>query len=166
MRTGMKSCVFPGSFDPVTVGHHDLIRRAASVFDRVTVTVMENISKKCAVPVEERVRLLKECCGGMSNVYVDSWQGLLVDYMAARGETVVLRGVRSVKDFIAEQEGYEANRLLMPGLETLLMISRPEMAAVSSSVVREAAHFGADLSALVPAEILRDVSRLLSGTQA
>ena len=157
----MKSCVYPGSFDPVTSGHLDIIRRAAAVFDRVTVTVMINISKKCAIPAEERVRLLEKCCAGLPDVRVDSWNGLLVDYMKSRGETVVIRGARSASDFAAERQSHEVNRLLMPGMETVQLFSRPELSMVSSSAVREAAHFGADLSALVPGEILRDVTRLL-----
>lgn len=161
----VKSCVFPGSFDPVTNGHLDLIRRAAMIFDRVTVTVMENVAKRCAFTVEERKAFLRKCCADMPNVKVDSWQGLLADYMAANGETLILRGVRSVSDYISEQESHEANRLLQPCLETVLLLSKPELAVISSSLVREAAHFGADLTALVPAEILNDVSgRLCRGS--
>ena len=131
----MVSCVFPGSFDPVTRGHMDLIRRAAGLFDHVTVTVMVNISKKNAIPLKERIRLLKKACNDLSNVDVDSWDGLL----AAR-----------------------ANKMLNGSAETIMIPTDPALAGVSSSAVREIASFGGDISAFVPDSLIKDIEALLS----
>lgn len=157
----MKSCVFPGSFDPITCGHLNLIRRAAGVFDWVTVTVMVNRAKTGTIPAEERLRLIRKACAEIPNVEADLWNGLLADYMAGRPGSVVVRGIRNTQD--AEQEITAAgiNRQLNPGMETLLIPAEPGWQDVSSSAVREIASFGGDYGRFIPECIRGDVQRWL-----
>ena len=154
--------VFPGSFDPPTRGHLDLIRRAASVMDHVTVCVMVNISKAGSIPFEERKRMLEKACRGIPNVTVDKWEGLLADYMRTQEPgTAVIRGVRSTGEFEQERTAAAVNRALYPGLETILLFAGDGMDSVSSSTVREIAAFGGDYSFLVPPKIMKDIDRYL-----
>ncbi|MGN0970319.1 MAG: pantetheine-phosphate adenylyltransferase [Aristaeellaceae bacterium] len=147
-------CVYPGSFDPVTVGHMDVIRRACALFDRVIVAVLHNPAKQGCFPVEERMALLRTACADMPQVTVDSFDGLLANYMRRTGALCVVRGLRAVSDFETEQTMAQLNAQLLPGLETVFLMTRPEHGCISSSAVREIAAFGGDVSALVPAEIL------------
>ena len=158
----MNSCVFPGSFDPPTVGHMDLIRRAASLFDQVTVTIMVNVRKKNAIPAETRVRILRKACAEYSNVRVERWDGLLADYMREKGERIVLRGVRSVSEFVQEYDQAQINRRLFDGMETMLIPSDPVLSSVSSSAVRELAAFGGDISPYIPEAAREEISDALS----
>lgn len=150
-------CVYPGSFDPVTVGHLDVIRRAAALFDEVIVTVMHNISKRGCFPVEQRMALIVRAVREIPNVRVDKWDGLLVDYVRMNGACAVVRGLRAVSDFDTEMTMAQVNSQLLPGMETLFLMARPEHACISSSVVREAAAFGADISAFVPAQVAEEI---------
>ena len=158
----MSGCVFPGSFDPVTRGHMDLIRRAAGLFDRVTVTVMVNVRKSGCIPAEKREALLRKACAGIPNVRVDRWDGLLADYLRKTGERCVLRGVRSVGEFDAEITAAEANRALYPDMETLLLPATPETSWISSSAVREIAAFSGDVRPFLPEETAEEIAALLS----
>lgn len=146
----MSSCVIPGSFDPVTKGHLDLICRAAKIFDRVTAVVMINVHKQSSFPPEERVRLLEKACAGENNVRVDRWDGLLCDYMKEKGERTVIRGVRAAGEFDTENTAAHANRLMNPEMETLLMPAGDGMQWISSSAVREIAAFGGDPRDFLP----------------
>ena len=150
-------CVYAGSFDPVTVGHEDVIRRAAALCDELHVVVMFNVNKKGCFSVEERLALLQRVTAEIPNVVVDSWQGLMVDYVRQAGAQYVVRGLRGMADFESEQHLAQINARLLPGLETVFLMTKPEHACVSSSAVREAAHFGADYSSFVPACILEEV---------
>lgn len=150
-------CVYPGSFDPVTVGHLDVIERAARLFDRVIVAVMHNPAKRGCFTVEERTALIRRSAAGMDNVTVDAWDGLLVDYVRKTGACAVVRGLRAVSDFENEMVMAQVNAQLLPGMETVFLMTKPEHGCVSSSVVREAASFGADISAFVPEPIVQDV---------
>ena len=158
----MVSCVFPGSFDPVTKGHLDLIARAASVFDRVTVTVMVNIHKSGAVPAEKRLELLRKACSRFDNVYVDSWNGLLADYMQEKKEKIVIRGIRVGSELDQELQSAAASRLLNDRYEVFFLPSDPRSTGISSSAVREISAFGGDISAFVPEELTEEISALLS----
>lgn len=149
--------VFAGSFDPVTVGHEDIIRRAAKLCDRLLVTVMYNPAKSGCFSVEERLELLRKVTADIPNVETDAWNGLLVDYVRKTGADFVVRGVRGNADLENESNLAEVNRRLLPGLETVLLMTKPELACVSSTVVREAALFDADFSSFVPACILDDL---------
>ena len=158
----MKTCVFPGSFDPVTLGHLDLISRAAKCFDRVTVTLMVNISKQGRLDPETRIRLLEDACAGMENVAVDRWNGLLADYMARNGETTVIRGVRSVAEFEAEITAAEINRKLNPAVETMLLPASAGYAGLSSTTVWEIASFGGEISSFVTEKTAEEIRRRMS----
>lgn len=157
----MAICVYPGSFDPVTAGHLDLIERASSLFDQVVVAVLHNPAKNGCFTVEERISLLCKACGHLPNVSFDHFDGLLVDYMHARGARVVLRGVRGSKDFDSEMVMAQLNYQLAPDVETLFMAAQPAHAHISSSAVREIAMFGGDFSPFVPQTIVEDVSRIM-----
>ena len=155
MNNGL--CVYPGSFDPVTSGHVDLIERAAALFPKVTVAVLRNPDKRGCFPVEERIRMLRLVCAHLPTVQIDSFDGLLVDYLCAVDAMVVLRGLRAVTDFEKEFQMAQINRQIYPKAETLFLMASPDYAYVSSSVVRELGSFGGDVSAFVPASILTEV---------
>ena len=150
-------CVYAGSFDPVTVGHEDIIRRAARLCDKLYVTVMYNPDKTGCFQVADRISMLERVTADLPNVAVDAWDGLMVDYVRKMGAGFVVRGVRGVKDLESETNLAQINARLYPGLETVFLPSKPELACVSSSAVREAALFGADYSSFVPGCILADV---------
>lgn len=150
-------CIYPGSFDPITVGHMDIIRRAGSIFDRVIVAVLHNPAKRGCFPLEDRLALIRTACAGLANVTVDAFDGLLVDYVRKTGAQVVVRGLRAVSDFESEFQMAQVNHQVLPGMETLFMMTLPEHAYISSSIVRELAAFGGDIGPFVPAEILPQV---------
>lgn len=151
-------CVYPGSFDPVTTGHLDVIRRAASLFDEVIVAVMHNVNKRGCFPVEERMALIEKAAAEIPNVRVDKWDGLLVDYVRMSGASCVVRGLRAVSDFESEMTMAQVNAQLLEGMETVFLMTKPEHGCISSSVVREAASFGADISAFVPECISEEIA--------
>ena len=151
--------VYAGSFDPVTVGHEDIIRRAAALCDTLHVVVMYNPNKTGCFPVEARLKLLRKVTADIPNVIVDSWDGLMVDYVRKVSAAAAVRGLRGMMDFVSEANLAQINARLLPGLETIFLMTKPEHACVSSSAVREAALFGADYSSFVPAEILADVKQ-------
>ena len=157
-------CVFPGSFDPPTVGHLDLIRRAAALYDRVIVGVARNPDKRGCLPVTVREALLRQCTADLPGVTVDRYDGLTVQWAAERGACAILRGLRSAADFDAEWTLAQINRSIDPGIETVLLMGDPAHAHVSSSAVRQMAMFGADWSAYVPAQIVDQVSEHLNHT--
>lgn len=154
----MRTCVFPGSFDPVTKGHMDLIERASALFDRVTVTVMINRNKQGCFPVTKRKELLEKACADLDHVQVDIWDGLLVDYLRARGENTVIRGVRNGADFEAENISAQANRMLYPETETVLLFAGEGKNAISSSAVREIASFGGSVAEFVPEKVVDEIN--------
>lgn len=158
----MSSCVFPGSFDPVTAGHLDIIRRSAELFDTVHVTVMINVNKQGVIPVKDRIRLLEKVCLSFENVIVDQWEGLLADYMQEHHERILIRGVRGCSEFEHEYNAALLNKKLNDQVETLLMPAEPGLSVVSSSAVREIAAFDGDISGLVPEVCLKDIRKLLS----
>ena len=153
----MNIAVYPGSFDPVTLGHLNVIRRSASVFDTLIVCVMVNSEKNPLFTAEERVELIGRTVGKYKNVTVEKSDALLVDFMKDRGAKVIIKGMRAVSDYEREFQIALVNRKLDPTIETLLMPSSEKYTYLSSSVVREMARYGADLKAFVPAEIMDDV---------
>ncbi len=140
----------------------DLIRRASALFDRVTVTVMVNIRKQGTLTPDQRTELLRKACGRLPNVRVDRWDGLLADYMREKSETCLIRGIRNGSELDVEMDAARINRLLNSELETLFLPASDGLAMVSSSMVRELASFGADISPYVPAETEQEITRLLS----
>ena len=147
-------CIFPGSFDPVTLGHLDLIRRALGQYDLVVAAVGVNPQKTGAFPVEERLVLLREALAGMERVEVAAYEGLTVDFARSRGACAMVRGVRTSADLEAELTLAALNRHLAPDLETVLLPARPEYLCVSSSAVRELAAHGASLAGFVPESLI------------
>ena len=152
--------IYPGSFDPATAGHEDMIRRAALLFDRLIVAVLHNPAKRGAFPVEKRLEMLRKIAAPIPNVTVASWDGLLVDFVRREGACAVVRGLRQVSDFETEMTMAQANSRLLPGMETVFLMTRPEQGCISSSVVREIASFGGDVRPFVPACIAEDVAAL------
>lgn len=151
----MRTAIYPGSFDPVTLGHWDLIQRAAKLVDRLVVAVLHNPSKSPAFSVEERVAMLGELTTTLPRVEVTSFHGLLVDYAKAQNAQVIVRGVRAFSDFEYEFQMALMNRKLAPELETVFLMPKEKYSAVSSRLVREIGGMGGNLSELVP-EVLRE----------
>ncbi|WCK53023.1 pantetheine-phosphate adenylyltransferase [Aneurinibacillus sp. Ricciae_BoGa-3] len=146
----MSIAVIPGSFDPVTYGHLDIIKRGAKVFDKVIVSVLINRNKSPIFTVEERMELLREVTQKMPNVEVDSFHGLLVDYMHTKGARAIIKGLRAVSDFEYEMQMASINRLLDQKIETFFMMTNNQFSFLSSSIVKEVAKYNADVSSLVP----------------
>ncbi|RKP55407.1 pantetheine-phosphate adenylyltransferase [Cohnella endophytica] len=142
--------VYPGSFDPVTFGHLDIIRRAAKQFDRVIVAVLNNTVKSPLFSVQERKELLAEVTRDLPNVEIDSFRDLLVRYMRSRQAQVIVRGIRSVTDFEYELQMASTNRQLDEGIETVFMMTNPKYSYLSSSIVKEIAKFNGPVHDLVP----------------
>lgn len=153
--------ICPGSFDPVTVGHIDIITRAASIFDKVFVAVLHNPKKHPAFTEEERVSMLKTATASMTNVEVECWGGLLTDYAAKKGAGVIVKGLRAVSDYEYEFQMALANRSLRPEIETVFLTTSSENMFLSSSVVKQIASFGGDISGFVPAELREVISERL-----
>lgn len=153
----MKEAIFPGSFDPPTLGHVDLIRRAASMTDHLVVAVLNNCAKIPLFSVKERVTMLSDIVSEFPNVEVCSFEGLLVDFARERSVSCVIRGLRGVTDFLYEQQMADVNRLLQEGLETVFLMTDSRYAAISSSAVREVAMYGGDVSRMVPSQVLYSI---------
>jgi pantetheine-phosphate adenylyltransferase len=150
MDNTMKKAIYPGTFDPVTNGHFDLIRRAADIFDEVVVGVASSPSKKTLFSLEERVELLNKTCKSLDNVKIAGFTGLLVDFAAEQSATVLVRGLRTTMDFEYEFGLTTMYRRLNPNLESLFLTPSEEFAFLSSTLVREVAIHGGDVSTFVP----------------
>ncbi len=153
----MSNALYPGSFDPVTYGHLDIIRRAARIFDTLTVGVLNNNVKSPLFSVEERVKMLQKACAGIPNVSISSWQGLLAEYARQAKVDVIIRGLRAVTDFEYELQMSQTNNKLNPQVETVFLTTSLEYAYLSSSVVREVASFGGDIGNFVPDFVAREI---------
>lgn len=152
----------PGTFDPVTNGHLDIIERAARRFDALVVGVLDNPAKRPLFGAEERVSLLKEATHHLPNVEVDAFTGLLVEFVARRGADVVVKGLRALTDFDSEMQMAQMNHSLA-GVETLFITTAPQWSFLSSSLVKEVAGFGGDVSALVPPVVAERLRERLGG---
>ncbi|MBQ9865972.1 MAG: pantetheine-phosphate adenylyltransferase [Lachnospiraceae bacterium] len=147
----MKHAIYPGSFDPMTLGHLDVIERAAEMFDTLTVSVLNNKAKSPLFSTEERVKILWEATSHLDNVQVDSFSGLVIDYCHEKGVHVVIRGLRAITDFEYELQMAQTNRKLSHGeVDTVFLTTSLEYAYLSSSSVKEIASFGGDISQCVP----------------
>ena len=142
--------IYPGSFDPVTNGHLDIISRCSAKFDEVIISVLNNNSKNSIFTVEERMQLLRASTEGLINVEVDSFSGLLTDYAREKGCSIIVRGLRAVSDFEYEMQMALVNRKLCHELETVFMGSSSKVSFLSSSIVKEIASFGGEISCFVP----------------
>ncbi|MEB3300048.1 MAG: pantetheine-phosphate adenylyltransferase [Candidatus Sericytochromatia bacterium] len=161
-----RTAIYPGSFDPVTVGHLDIIDRAIELFDHVVVAVLNNTTKKGLLDIEERVALLREVCKERPKVEVCSFQGLTADFAAARGARTLIRGLRAVSDFDAELRIALMNRKLNPDLDTVFLMTRAENLFLASSTVKEVASLGGDISAFVPPAVARHLAHRFSPPSA
>ena len=149
-KRNMRIAIYPGSFDPVTLGHLDIIRRASGLFDRLIVAVMHNQNKKPMFSVEERMEMLRRTTAGLPNVEIESFGGLLADYARRKNACVLVKGLRAVSDFEYEFQMTAINYQLDRNLETLFIMSTPQHMYLSSSVVREIASMGGDIKEFVP----------------
>jgi pantetheine-phosphate adenylyltransferase len=156
----------PGTFDPVTNGHLDIVERASQTFDRVVVAVLENPAKRPMFSLDERVAMLEKACAGLSGVEVAAFHGLLVDFAREQGDAVIVKGLRAVSDYEFEIQMAQMNHRLA-GIETLLMPTNPSWSFLSSSLVKEVARYGGDVEGLVPDEVrARLAERLLDDPAA
>lgn len=159
MRVG----VYPGSFDPITKGHLDLIERVASKFDKVIVAVLININKKGMFSIEERVNLIEKCVAKYNNVEVKSFNGLLIDFVRKEKADVIIKGLRSVTDFEYEFQMALMNRELANEVETVFMVTSPNYSYISSSAIKQVASFNGEIKNFVPKEIVEDLEeRIIS----
>lgn len=160
----MRMCVaiYPGSFDPITNGHLDIIRRATRLFDRVYVAVLINTGKRALFSVEERLEMLKESTAGMPGVVCETFEGLAVAYARSRGAIAMVRGLRAVSDFEAEFKMATANNQLDPSIEMVYLMTAKEYAFLSSSIVREVASMGGPVDAWVPPCVARRLKERFS----
>jgi pantetheine-phosphate adenylyltransferase len=153
----MRKAVCPGSFDPITNGHLDVIERASGLFDEVTIAVLVNSAKSGLFTIDERISMVKESVSHIPNAKVDTWSGLLVDYCKANGISAIVKGLRAVSDFDYELQMAQMN-LQLKGVDTLLMATKPAYSFLSSSLVREIAKYGGDVSTLVPGRVLGELA--------
>lgn len=155
-----KIAVYSGSFDPVTLGHLDLIERASKIFDHLIVSVFINKSKHYLFPVEKRVEMIKTALKNKPNVTVDWFEGLLVDYMKKKKINVVIRGLRAISDLDYEFQIAATNRTLYPEIETVFLMPRQRYTYLSSSVVRDVASFRGDVSKLVTPNVAKELKKI------
>ncbi len=153
----MRIAVYPGSFDPITNGHLDIIERASRVYDKVVVGVLSNMSKRPLFTAEERVGMISRVTERLENVEVDSFTGLLVDFAKSKNATVIVKGLRTVADFEYEFQMALLNKALNPEYETMFMMTDSKYSYISSSMVKELAGFHGDLTGLVPCEIIEAI---------
>lgn len=153
----MKIGIYPGSFDPITLGHLDIIRRASDLVDQLIIGVLNNNSKKPAFSVEERVAMIQKVTKDIPNVTVESFTGLTVDFAKQKDARILVRGLRAVTDFEYELQIAQLNHKLHPGLDTIFLTTSVEYSYLSSSAVREIGSYGGDISGFVPKEVLKDI---------
>jgi pantetheine-phosphate adenylyltransferase len=156
----MKSAVYPGTFDPITNGHIDIIRRTLRVFDRVVIAVAPNPKKTPLFDLKERIFMIEEATRGMKNIEIEPFEGLLVDYVKERGADAIIRGLRAVSDFEYELQMALMNRKLSDTIETVFLMPSEEYSYLTSSIVKEVASYGGNVKDLVPSIVARRLSEL------
>lgn len=149
----MNLAIYPGSFDPITKGHLHILKTGSEIFDKVIVAVLHNPKKQGFLPVDERVKLIKEVTKQFKNVEVDSFEGLTVEYAKQKGANILIRGLRAVSDFEYEMQLSQANSALSKKIKTVFLTTKPKYNFISSGTVKEIFGFGGDISAFVPTEV-------------
>jgi pantetheine-phosphate adenylyltransferase len=158
---GKRIAVYPGSFDPMTFGHMDIIQRAAEMVDTLVVGVLVNQAKTPLFSVDERVKMIQLVTDGISNVEVDSFSGLAVDFAKEKGAEFIVRGLRAITDFEFELQLAQTNRIMNPGIDTIFLTTSLQYAYLSSTTVKEVASYGGDISHFVPPVIIEEIARKL-----
>lgn len=146
----MRIAIYPGSFDPVTLGHFDIIKRSAAMFDQVIIGVLNNTAKTPLFSLDERVNMLKDTVSGLDNVSVESFQGLLVDFARLKNSNTIIRGLRALTDFDFEMQMAQSNRTVAPDVDTVFLSTSVQYSYLSSSIVKEYARYHVDLKDFVP----------------
>ena len=159
MVSTIKTGLYPGTFDPVTRGHLDIIMRSSKLVDRLVIGVLPNQAKRPWFTVEERMELIRKCTGNVSNVEVMSFDGLTVDFGRSLGASMIVRGLRAITDFEYELQIAQINHKLNPDIDTVFFTTNVEYSYVSSSIVKEIASYGGDISGFVSQEIIEDIFR-------
>lgn len=154
----MKIAVFPGSFDPITIGHVDIVKRSIPLFDKIIIAIGVNTQKKYLFPLEQRTAWIEKVFSDYKNVEVANYQGLTINYCKERGADYILRGIRSAADFEYEKTIAHLNHSMNTNLETILMLSPPEYSSISSTIVREIILGKGDVSMFVPSEIAEEMT--------
>lgn len=160
----MKLAIYPGTFDPVTNGHLDIVERAAMLFDQVVVAVTTNSAKNPMFSVAERLEMFREVTQHFSNVRVESFSGLLVEYAAGRGASVLIRGLRAISDFEYESQMALINRKISHGMDTVFLTASEKYTYLNSTIVKEVARFGGDVTCFVPAAVNERIRQKLAQT--
>ncbi len=160
-----KIAVYPGSFDPITKGHLDIITRGSKLFDKLIVAVLNNSQKKCMFTFEERVDMLREITSGMENVEIDAFSGLLIDYCKKKRVNAIVRGLRAISDFEYELQMAQMNRQLNSETETIFLTTSTKYSFLSSTLVKEVAGLNGDISEFVPSIVLRELNKKLKGDE-
>ncbi len=155
--TPLKIAVYPGSFDPITCGHLDIIRRSCKIFDKVIVALLNNGTKKPMFSVEERIDMIARCTKDLPNCQIESFDGLLADFARQQNADTIIRGLRAISDFEYEFQMALLNKKLNPDVETLFMVTSLNCLYISSSVVKEICAYGGNTQGLIPDEIINDV---------
>jgi len=153
----MNTCVYPGTFDPITNGHIDLVERGARLFDHIVVAIAASPKKNPLLPLEERVRLAADALGHLHNVEVVGFSNLLADFVREQGANVILRGLRAVSDFEYEFQLADMNRQLVPKVESVFLTPANHLSYISSSLIREIASLGGDITEFVPAAVAKSL---------
>ena len=160
----MNIAIVPGSFDPVTNGHLDIIKRTSDLFDTVYVSILSNSSKNPLFSVEERIELIKRVTNDLKNVKVESFTGLLVDYAREKNAKFIVKGLRAVSDYEYEVQMSLTNKRLAPEIETFFITTNSKYSYLSSSIVKEVAKYGGDITEMIPPEIIEDIKEKIGGT--
>ncbi len=161
----MRICIYPGTFDPVTLGHMDIIKRTAELFDKVIIGIAEDNYKNVLFSTEERYEMLKAVTNGMENVEIECFSGLLMDYCREKGATAVIRGLRAISDFEYEMQLAAMNKHLNPQVETVFLMTGQKYSFISSSIIKDVAKLGGDISEMVP-PLVGEQLKLKYGTHA
>ncbi len=159
----MKIAIYPGSFDPITKGHLDVLDKATRLFDKVIIAVLKNDSKKGFLPTTDRIALIKKSVAQYDNVEVDSFDGLTIEYAKSKGSNILIRGLRAVSDFEYEMQLSQTNNALAPEITTVFLITRPKYNFISSNTVKEIAKMNGDISKFVPPCVVEYFNNIQEG---